>query len=341
MAPGRKTLRRVQWAVEVTPGTPVTTSTALWRGTSSGIEDARTIEEIEEQIGKLGGTNRSAVTLFGSTLELEETPATFEQLQYLLAMAFGGPVTGSADGVGSDFIYTTNIPENSGPTLVTYTVKSGDDAEALKFDYAHCPEFKLTFAAGETVKVSATLRGQETSTATFTAVTASAVTELLGSLGKVYIDAIGGTYGSTQVANQILAGEIVFSPVHVEKPTLDGSLDWSFVIYTSHKITGRLTFEHDTAAILATSGGLHDAFKTQTAKKLQIKFESAATVTNPGTTYSKKTVIVNLPIKWNKVSVLSDIEGNDTVDGEFTSNYDLTADDSGQVIVVNELSALP
>lgn len=341
MAPGRKTLRRVQWAIEVTPGSQVTTATVLWRGTANGVEDTRKIEEIEEQVGKLGGTNRSTVTLFGSTMTLEETPATFEQLPYLLAMAFGGPVTGVQDGAGTDYIYTTNIPEGTIPTLKTYTVKAGDDAEVLKFGYAHCPEFTISFVAGETVKMTATINGQETTAGSFTSVAIPSVTELITSLGKVYVDTIGGSYGGTQVTNQILSGEIKFSPVHVEKVTLDGSRDFSFVAYTGHKVTGRLTFEHDTAEILATSGGVHDSFATQTAKKLQVKFESSAAVATPGTTYSKKTVIVNLPIKWNKVSVLGDQDGNDTVDAEFTSNYDVTADDSGQVIIVNELSALP
>lgn len=341
MAPGRKTLRRVQFGKENTSGTQVA-ATTLWRGTANGIEDTRVIEAIEEQVGKLGGTNRSVVTRFGSTLALEETPATFEQLQYLLAMSFGGPVTGVQDGAGSDYIYTTNIPEGSVPTLVTYTFEAGDDAEALEFGYGHCPEFKISFVAGETVKMSATINGQETTTATFTgSIGIPSVTELVTSLGKFYVDAIGGTYGSTQVANQILAGEITFKPVHVEKMTLDGSRDFSFVAYTGHTITGRITFEHDTAAILATSGGVHDAFANQTAKKIQLKFESAAAVATPGTTYSKKTVIVNLPIKWTKVSALGDQEGNDTIDAEFVSQYDVTADDSGSVIVVNELSALP
>lgn len=339
MAPGRKTLRRVQLGNESTPGTQVATDT-IWRGTANGIEDTRTVEMIDEQVGKLGGTNRSVVTRYGSTLALEETPATFEQLPYLLAMSFGGPITGVQDGAGSDYIYTTNIPETAIPTLTTYTFEAGDDAEALEFGYGHCPEFTLSFVAGETVKMSATIRGQETTTATFTSNSIPAVTELIASLGKLYIDAIGGTYGSTQVSNQILAGEVTFSPVHEEKITLDGSRDFSFVAYTGHEITGRITFEHDTAALLATSGGVHDAFANQTAQKLQIKFESAAAVTTPGTTYSKKTVIINLPIKWTRVSTLGDQNGNDTIDAEFMSKYDVTADDSGQVIVVNELTAL-
>lgn len=335
MAPGRMDLRRVIVGWETSAGTQVA-GTTIWGGTSDGIEDMLTIEQIGEQIGKFSGSDRSVVTAYKSQLALPEVAATFEQLPYLLAWSFGGPKTGVQDGAGTDYLYTTNIPETSGPTLLTSTFEAGDDHQAYEFGYGHCTEWKLQGAGGETLKMSATIAGQQKSTATFTAgQVRPTVSEILVSKGKFYLDAIGGAYGGTQVVAQLLAVDISFTAKLEPKYTIDGSLDFTFVAYTGHEISGSLLFENDTAAQAEILN-----FESQTPRKLQLKFEGA-TVSTPGTTYSKKTLIINLPIKFGKVNTLSDQNGNDTISLDFTSKYNVTADDSGQVIIVNELSALP
>jgi hypothetical protein len=240
------------------------------------------------------------------------------------------------DGAGTDYLYTTAIAEGTIPTIQTLTVEAGDDNQAYEFGYGHCPEFKLAGAGGETLKMSGMIMGQQKTTATFTAgVSLPTVEEVLVSKGKIYLDAISGAYGGTQIVAQVLAVDLNFKAFLIPKYTLDGLLDFTMVIYTGHEITGSILFENDTQAQAEILN-----YETQTARKLRLQFEGA-TVGTPGTTFSKKTLRIDLPIKFSRFGPLTDQEGNDTILGEFTSRYNTTADDSGSIVVVNELAALP
>jgi hypothetical protein len=107
---------------------------------------------------------------------------------------------------------------------------------------------------------------------------------------------------------------------------------------TGYKATGELTYEHDTA--VSGTGGAKEFYRNQTAKLLQLKAEGSAFGTG-GTDYQNKTFILNLPIKFTKIGVLGDQNGNDIVVMSFRSRYNLTAGNAGAVIVANELTALP
>lgn len=337
--PGVKTLRRIQFGKETTSGTLVA-ATTRWRGTGV-LKDLREVEEHKEEIGIIGGADRTDIVKIAAQAELAATPLTFEQFQYLLAMSFGGPVTGSADGVGTDKIYTTTIPTTAQPTLVTYSVEGGDNFEVETMEYAHCTKWSIVGAPGKVVTMAATLQGRQVARKSggFTgAATIPAVDQAPFQKAKVYLDAIGGVAGTTQVANAVLGFKIDAEINIVPKWTADGNLYWSFPVYTDHVIKGEITFEHDTAVDGST--GAKVDWRAQTPKMLQIKLEGNSVATG-GTTYQKKTVIFNLPIKWKVADPLSDMNKNDTIKMQFVSRYNATAATSGSIIVVNELSTLP
>ncbi|MBK9711563.1 MAG: hypothetical protein IPO81_09605 [Kouleothrix sp.] len=336
--PGVKSLRRIQLGKESTPGSAVA-ATTRWRGTGV-LKDERKIDEVDEDVGILGGTDRTNIPDLGASIDIASTPLTFEQFQYILAMAMGGPTTGSADGAGSDKIYTTTIPTTALPTLQPYTVEGGDNAEVEFIEYAICSKFDLTGAPGKAVQLGATLNGRQVQRLAggFSAATLPTVEDALFGKSKVYLDAIGGTSGTTQVQNAVLGYKLNFSFPTVFKKTADGQLYFSFPQYVDQEIGGEITFEHDTI-VLGASGAKLD-WRAQTPKLLQIKIEGA-NVTTPGTAYSKKTIIINLPIKWKVANPLSDMNRNDTVKMTFRARYNTTAGTAGNIIVVNELSALP
>ena len=156
-------------------------------------------------------------------------------------------------------------------------------------------------------------------------------------MGQVYIDAIGGTYGTTQVSAQILAFEITHEILWGPKWAIDGNKYFSHLVYAGHKITGKITFEHDTA--VRRNAGAKADFEARTARKLRINLLGSA-LTTPATHATKK-VTLDMPIKYTKVGTLDDMDGNDIVDMEFRSRYNATAADQGSIVVVNQLTALP
>jgi hypothetical protein len=161
MGIGIKRLNRIQFGKETTAGTTVA-ATTRWRGAGNMLDDQRKIEEIDEFIGILGGgADRDAVVQLLGMVDLAEVPATPEQFQYMLAMGLGGPTTGSADGAGSDKIYTTNLPTTTVPTLVPYSVEGGDNSEVEVMEYTVCKKISLKGAMGQTARMAGSLMGRQ------------------------------------------------------------------------------------------------------------------------------------------------------------------------------------
>lgn len=337
MAPGRKRLQKLQLGIESTAGTAVA-ATTIWRGMGNMLEDQRVIEEIEEMVGVIEGYDRTAIPQYLGGLELAETPLTFEQFQYILAGAFGATTGGAADGSGSGKVYTTTLPTTAAPTLKSYTWQGGDDFEAERMEYGVVTKWSVKGTGGETSKVTATIMGRQVTTNAFTgSLAVPTVEDVLTSKGKVWLDAISGTFGTTQVANQILAYEINCEALWIPKFTMDGQLYFSLPVFAGYKMTGKLTFEHDTA--VSGTGGAKADWRNQTAKKLRVNLIGGA-LTTAGTTYSTKVINFDLPIKWTKANVIEDKDGNDIVDMEFRSRYNSTAGTAGSIVVVNENSSL-
>lgn len=336
--PGIKRLRRIQFGKETTAGTAVA-ATTRWRG-SGVLKDLREVEEVEEDVGILGGTDRTDIVAYKGGIDLAATPLTFEQFPYILAMAFGGPTTGAADGVGTDKIYSTSVPTTALPTLQPYTIEGGDNAEQEVLEYAHCTKFSIVGAPGKAITLSASLMGRQVQRLSggFATTTLPTVENALFQKSKVFLDAIGGAYGTTQIANAILGYKIDVEIPTVMKFTADGALTFSFAQFVDYTIKGELTFEHDTA-VSGNSGAKLD-WRNQTPKLLQLKMEGASVATG-GTAYQKKTILVNLPIKYKVADPLADQNKNDTIKLQFRSRYNTTAGNAGQFIVVNELTALP
>jgi hypothetical protein len=161
------------------------------------------------------------------------------------------------------------------------------------------------------------------------------VEEILCSKGKLYVDDVTGTVGTTQKSNTLLEMSLEIGTGIVPVWTADGQLYYSFVKNTGPEIVLALTFEHDG---ISTAEKVN--WRSQTPRLIQLKFEGSALQT-AGTTYQKKTLILNLAGRWEKFDALGDQDGNDIVKGSFRARYNATAAQFFEAIVVNELANIP
>jgi hypothetical protein len=86
MANGIKKLQKVQFgwkALPVRPSAPAT----LYRGTGGVLDDQRTLNKVEENVGILGDTLRTNISKVLGMISLASSVATFEQIQHFFAMA--------------------------------------------------------------------------------------------------------------------------------------------------------------------------------------------------------------------------------------------------------------
>jgi hypothetical protein len=332
--PGIKALRKLQFGRETVAGTAIP-ATTIWRGMGV-LEDQRETVFVEEDIGYLSGVDRTYQPKLLGALSLESVPATFEQLPHLLEMGVKAVGTGAADGVGTGKIYTYDLPTTAVPTLKTYTIEGGDNQAVEEMEYCYAEKITLEGKAGEAVMMSADIKGRQVTDSAFTgALVAPDVVDILFSKGKLYIDIISGTWGTTQKSNTLLDMSLALNTGLVPVWTADGQLYFSFTKSTMPEVVLALTFEHD-----AISAAEKVKWRAQTPSLIQLKFEGPAVAT-PGTTYTYKTLIVNLAGKWEKFDSLGEQDGNDIIKGTFRARYNATAAKFAQIIVVNELATLP
>ncbi len=330
---GLKSLRKLQLGREVTAGTEVA-ATTLWRG-SGALQDDIEIVFVDEDIGVFSGSDRTYVSKFGGSLTMDETPASFQQVGYLFDAGIELIASGSADGAGSNFIYTYDVATTAAPTTKTYTIEGGDNQQEEQMLFCYVESFTLSGVGGGPLNNGGAWKGRQVNPGTFTAAQAApTVEEILFSKGVVYLDASGGTIGTTQVSDTLLAATVNVSTGIIPKWTTDGSLDFSFIQYTEPEVTLDVTFEHNASAVTEKAN-----WRAETVRLLQLKFEGSAFTTG-GTTYSNHTLIVNLAGKWESFAALTDQDGNDIVTGTLRAKYSATDTLFGQFIVSNELTAL-
>lgn len=344
--PGRKPLQRIQLGRETTPGTPVV-ATARMRFNGGTLEDARKLEFPPETIGIFDGADRSVITMVDAALGIADTPIQPEQLPYLLAMLYGGPIAGSADGTASSgYRYTTNIPTTAAPTNnYAYTLEGGDDYEREIATYTKMTKLTLKGQAGKVCMMSGDLIAQSVSrfASAFTTTTLIEPNDLVFGAAQLFLDAIG-SIGTTQITSQFLGFEITFEGFWEKKFTGEGATQpiWTFVVFVDKKITGKITLEHDAAVDGNT--GAKAQFRAQTPRALRINL-LGQTYATPGSstlfTGGRRGVQINLPIKWSKPGALEDQNKNDIITMEFESKYNTTFGGAGSIIVCNEVSTLP
>lgn len=329
---GNKALRKLQFGREVTPGTKVA-ATALWRGTGS-LDDQRETVFPPEDIGNLAGTDRTYVPKLAGALALESTPATFEQLPYIFNMGIKALTTGVDDGVGDGVVYAFPLHTTTLNTPQSFTVQGGDDQQAEVMEYALATDFTLEGGAAAALMMSANLFGRQIAPQAFTGgLTPPEVEEILFGSGKLFIDAEGGTIGTTQKSNTLLKMSAKVKTGLTPRFGLE-SLYFAAHRWQAPEVLLDLTFYHDASAVAEKA-----AKDAQTPRLIRLEF-LGSTLGVAGS-FTNKTLRIDLAGKWEKFTKLDEDGGDDIVTGTFRARFNSTGNLFAAFTVVNLLAALP
>jgi hypothetical protein len=330
MAYGIKALRKLQFGRESTAGV-IQVATSIWRG-EGVIEDTRSVVFPAEDVGLVSPVDRSYVPMLGAKIALASTPATFEHVQHVFEMGIGTS-TGSSDSTGTGFIYTYTMPTTtavSSTMIKAYTIEGGDNNEAEVVEYCHVEDFELSGKVNEAVMVTANINGRQAALQAFTsALSVATVEEILTNKGTVYIDAVGGTIGTTAVSNAILAFSLKVKTGLKAVQTASGNLYFSFVKGVRPDAELTLTMEHATNAAAEKVN-----WRAQTPRQIRMQF-NGSTLATTGAVFATKALRVDMAGRWSKFSALEDDDGDDTVSGTFRVAYNSTAALFCQIKVCN------
>jgi hypothetical protein len=151
----------------------------------------------------------------------------------------------------------------------------------------------------------------------------------------VYIDATGGTHGTTQVTSTVLGFNLQMNTGIKPIFTMDGDLFFNVIEYTRPDITLELRFRHNASAVAE-----YDAWLAQSIRLVRLEFTGPAVAT-PGTTYSNYTLIIDVTGKYGSFSSIEDEDGNSVVAATLNSRYSPADAHYAEFVVVNEDAALP
>jgi hypothetical protein len=335
-----RTTQKLQIAREGTAGTPETADFTVWRGTGGHIGDDRDVTIVQEMIGISAQTTRNYTPRLGGVVDINATEATFEQLPHLFEMGIK-TATPAQDGTGTGYVYTYATANTSEDALKYYTVESGDTVDQRVMSYTFAESITLSWTATESLMMSASLRGRQSSDLVggFDTSTTPTVETILGGKMSFYEDDAGTFPATTQVTGTLLSGDITINTGRKPKYISDdGSLFFNFVYLDPNdfKAEGSITLEHDAAAVALIAD-----FEANTSKSLRFLWTGDAVADATGATYTNKTLIYDVACVITSVDPLTDEDGNGVVVINFESGYSVTDTAHMQAIIVNELSALP
>ena len=233
-----------QLGPEATPGTAVP-GTALWRGVFGGWKDERDRQTVAEDIGIQTAAERIYDTKLGASVTFPDTPLTFEQICYLLEAAVGKVTPSGSGPYVRDYAFSLTDTPN---TLQTYTIITGNklvttDIKAIP--YCIPTEVTLSGKAGEAWTVSGSWMGARAVAGTFAALSVPDVEDAIFSNTTLFVDASGGTIGTTQKTGVLIGAQIKITPAVEFVPPGDGVLYPTVHKQGRPKVSVSLTYEYE------------------------------------------------------------------------------------------------
>ena len=326
------TLTKLQIGREGTLGTAVDGTEKL-RVEGAFLQDGREIQPVNENVGLLVDTDRVVTPSLAAMINIPDNNATFEQIAHILEMGVR-TVSPAADGGGSGYVYTYDLPTTAQLTPKTYTFEGGDDQQAMVVEAVFAEEFTISGNARETLKFTAGLFGRQAANDSFTAgAILTDVEEMLFQNCKFYLNDAASGFGNTLMSNYLLGFTLTVRTGYVARFTAGGNLYYAYIKQVRPEYTLDLQVEHDSNAEAEITKG-----RARTARLARILCEGSA-LSSAGT-YSKKSFIIDLAGKYTAIPAIDDDDGSSVMSFSLRGGYNATAATMGKFIVVNERADL-
>ncbi len=324
----------VQMGRETTPGTAVA-ATTVWRGPYGGPQDDRNRESAEEDIGLLVPAKRSYDTWQGVSLPIPETKLTFEQVAHLFE---GGIQTATPSGTNPTItrLYKWSTDGTAQPTIKTYTLEAANTlaiADGKKIPFSWVSDFTLSGKAKEAWAMGGTWQGQRfTPLSAFTSAVAKPTVEVARfASSKLYIDASGGTIGTTQLSGVFMGFSIKVNTGIEWVPVGDGNLYAIAIKRGRPDITYSLTLELEQDSSVSTVATERAAFEADSYRLMRVEILGTGT----------KNVMIDLAGRYTSVGAPSkEGETNTTVTFEGHADYSTTDDLFANFTVINAVATM-
>lgn len=217
------------------------------------LEDTRERTIVTERIGSFTQPERSYDGKLQAAWNMPSSPMTYEQVAHIFE---AGIKTATPSGTGP-YVRAYNYPYTgtSTNTIKTYTIETGSAVVAedqYEGEYGFVESFELSGSFGESWMMGASwVCRQMQQTARTTGLVAPSVNECLFPHTKLYIDASGGTIGTTQMTGVLMSASVNVTTGLKIVPVGDGNLYYVAHKWTQPEITFSLTLELEDSSVVA------------------------------------------------------------------------------------------
>lgn len=334
-------LLQAQAGLEATRGTNVAATRKVYAQITPSYD--RPLMDFMDTSGTFHGRRRAAYArakVGFTALDI----VTFEDLPWWLQMGLKGGVSGVTDGHATlpAYLYTFS-PTITSDDLKSITLEFGETNNDYESGQVMVNSFTLRMDADNDSEpgwmFDAELMGRDFEPTTFTGSLADRSTEVVTARGtQIFIDAAGGTIGTTQLSGALISASItVNNNLHFKSFAED-------VTYVAANKVGRqaqtldaqFTFEFDNDTEFAN----YRSTATPVQRLIRIKRIGSEIHSGAPEATGDKYMEIDLYGYWNSWS-RGDREGNLTATFGFAGFYDITAAKTFSIAVNNALITLP
>lgn len=328
MAYGIRKLTELQFGRESVAAGTAATPDVVWRGPATMPEDQRTRVFVEEDVGQRDPVGRYYDAAYMAQINMPSQPATFEQLVHVLEAGIDDETPAQDASGGYMYAYTLNAAAND---PMTYTFRGGDNTDVLEAEYCFVTQFVLSGRVDEAVMLeSATWQGRQVADASLETLTPASVEEILFNQGKLYIDASGGTVGTTEKAGALNGFRLTVTTGWRAVRAANGELYFYDIKNVGATAELELTLEHETTAAAERA-----AMRSGSVRLVRLQFDGS--VIADGSEFAGKALRIDFEGRWLPESfrTLEDSDGDIIVTGTLRHQRDAGTDDLGVVITLN------
>lgn len=287
------------------------------------------MEFVEQQIGLLVPIHASYVSAELATLAIPQTPLTFEQVLHVFE---AGIETATPSGSGT-YTRVYNWSTGAANTIKTYTIETGNAiaGDVNEMEYSFVQEFTVSGAATEAWMIESTWNGRQKTPTAFTgSLSVPSVEEAIFGKTQFYIDAGGGTIGSTAIVGVLKSVEINVTTGLQAVPTGDtNALAFAAVKQIPAEITYSISIElENTTGVVAAERA---AYEAQTTRLIRLKCNGT----------SSRMFQVDFAGRHTSVQPYQNEDGNTIVTFEGEARYSSTDALFCEFTVINGVSSIP
>jgi hypothetical protein len=341
---GLQAFRRIQISnVEDTPGT-AEAAVEMLHGTLGTFEDEYELHRPEEDRNSLAQYFEDAEFASEKMAATWTGDLNFRQILWALLMSLRGNITPTQPDPTNEpnaYLWTiapaltsANTPDQANG-IETFTIEAGDDTEAWEMAFSFGVNLEISGAPNEMCTFSLDIVGDKKTATSFTGgLSLPSVQRAPFNLAKFYIDAAGGTMGSTQKTGLLRGFTWTLATQLGAFYTADGSLTYGALSEGKKHVALALTYRWNSDA--ATE---EDAFFAQTTRLMRIQLNGQTELdsgqSNPPYLNLDQAVRYEDWPSWGEDQGLSTFQVN------AYSVYNATYAKLFEVALLNSLDALP